>query len=129
MKKIYTIILLVFATITNASAILQEDAKHIIRQEVDAAAKMYVGKDIDYMTTAAAIFFDEQNVHYVYVIDEDYCALKDLNLDTGKYNAIRYWNDSQFDYFRSCLQALGGRIIYTYVGSKSRVSRTFYIYP
>ena len=75
---------------TAASAEDVEEAKKLIEEGVAKEKEMYLGKQIDFMTTSTGITFDGKNVTYAYEIDESqieglgYTKISQLNWEEAK---------------------------------------------
>ena len=112
---------------TAASAEDVEEAKKIIEEGVAEAAEMFVGKQVDFMTTCTGMTFDGKNVTYTYEIDESqleglgYTNISQLDWEEGKKVQLKILEENENSQaFLNSVKLLGGTINYVYVGSISR---------
>ena len=54
--------------------------------------------------------------------------MEDINMQVIEYNVKKYWDTPPAAAMRECLKLFGGYIVYNYIGSESKVTRSFIVY-
>jgi len=107
-------------------------AKQALKIDASIAAKQLKGKKVDAMTRVISCDFDGSDVIYTYEIDEDVASIDDLRTmkETLKGNVKSVLDNTPgFAATKKNLQIIDGKVVYNYVGNKSKKVLTITIEP
>lgn len=97
--------------------------RDLLRQDAEISSKMLVGSKVDFMTRVTSFTFEDDAMVIDYVIDEEYCTIKDMKSKRQliKENLqITLENTPGTVALISRLKQIHGRMIYNYVGDESK---------
>jgi hypothetical protein len=128
MKKFILISGLLLCFVLTASAYSVEESREIVAQELKLASSTLAGKQVDFMTTCVDVLFDGTNAIYVYMIDESYCKLANVDVQLVKQTMMQIFNNNEaVKIFFNHLKNIDGKAVYVYIGSESRQTKSFFL--